>query len=133
MGSFWIIGLAFALPTRDLYTKHEDGRRVPSASVELPSTNPADMLDCLKRHRITPLACQMANLTATVEAASPPPPAQECGVGTLPNAVCFYGRGRCQYDATRGWYCRCGAAKTVARGVGRAAESFALAPHCIDD
>ena len=72
-------------------------------------------------------------LSHTEVAASPPPPAQECGTGTEFGAVCFYGRGRCAYDAVRGWFCRCGVPRQIGRGMERAAESFASAPHCIDE
>ena len=128
-----------ALPAHNLHVKYDEGSRLPSGEppmVEKPATNPAEMLECLKRHRYTPLACRMMNHTdffVSAPQSPPPPPAQECGAGTESGAVCFYGRGRCQYDAMRGWYCRCGVPKTVARGVNRAVAGLALAPHCIED
>ena len=125
---------AAALPAHNLHEIHSEGRRLPSSgppSVEPAASHPKEMLECLRKHRYTPLACRMSNQTESVS--SPPPPAPECGDGTPSGAICFYGRGRCQYDALRGWYCRCGVPRRVARGVDRAAESFALAPHCIDD
>ena len=133
----WISAVAIlALPSHNPHVHHEDGRRVPASSepptVEPVASHPSEMLECLRRHRYTPLVCQLQKHTEE-HVASPPPPAQECGVGSVPNDVCFYGRGRCQYDATRGWYCQCGVPRQVARGVHRAAESFAMVPHCIDD
>lgn len=131
---------ALPTPTTNMHVKYDDaGGRLPSAeppSVELPASHPVEMLECLKRHRYTPLACHMQNHTEFFAAAprSPPPPAQECGIGTESNAVCFFGRGRCQYDVMRGWYCRCGGASPpVARGVHRTVESQTLSPHCIED
>ena len=128
----WLFPVSSAIPAHDLHTLHEEGRRVPSTGgVELPSSHPSELLDCLSRHRYTPLACKQQNLTEV--ASSPPPPTPECGTGTAHGTVCFYGRGRCQYSATRGWYCRCGVPRQVARGVDRPAESFGDAAHCIDD
>ena len=156
--------IASALPAHNIHATYADGRRLPSAEppvVEVRASNPSEMLDCLARHRITPLACVMLNNTEIHGSipSSPPPPMQECG-GTAPDAVCFYGRGRCAYDATRGWFCRCGVPKQVqssllpvpvpplwnqipthsstpfcqvARGVQRAVESLTLSPHCIED
>lgn len=131
-----------ALPATNLHVRYsEEGGRLPSGdglpqAVEKPATNPAEMLDCLKRHRYTPLACQMLNQTeyiADAPRSPPPPPASECGPGTEANSVCYYGRGHCQYDALRGWYCRCGVPRAVARGVRRATYAVALAPHCIEE
>ena len=133
------VAASAALPARNIHANYDDGRRLPSADspkfVEELASNPAEMLDCLARHRITPLACKMRNNTELTTSAprSPPPPAQECGIGSASmGAVCFYGRGRCAYDAVKGWFCRCGVPRQVARGVHRT-ESFALAPSCIDE
>ena len=71
--------------------------------------NPAAMLDCLRRHRWTPLACKKAIHAGGGEASPPPPRPVDCD--DAPGGrktVCGSARGgRCAYDAVRGWYCAC--------------------------
>ena len=105
-----------------------------SILVEKPSSNPAELLACLSRHRITALACNMTTQPMAV-VASPPPPKPECSGGAVDSgSICFDGRGICKYDPMRGFYCRCSVPRLLARGSERAAlPTSATVPHCIDD
>ena len=139
MMSLWLtLPLVLALPAHNVHERHADGSRLPSGIpplVEKAASHPAEMLDCLRRHQYTPLVCTMQNHTEFAAAAprSPPPPAAECGAGSEASSPCFYGRGRCTYDAVRGWYCACAGGHPVARGVHRDKPDLALAPHCIPE
>ena len=100
-----------------------------SLSVERPCHNPAELLDCLRRHVYTPHACSLVNLSVTI-VASPPPPVSRC---MEHGRVCHYGRGRCAYDTRRGWFCKCVDAREAARGHSHRMieETGALMPDCI--
>jgi hypothetical protein len=100
--------------------------------VESPPTNPLAMLDCLKRHRYTPLACNTSMMNQ--QQAASPPPLSACAAHA-PGEICAYGRGSCAYDSVRGWHCRCVAKAETSRGMEASrseAELQRAAPDCID-
>ena len=102
--------------------------RMEPIAVEEPVEHPAAVLECLKRHRYTPRAC---NFSGNAFASSPPPPPPaSCEIGNV-GEICHYGSGQCDYDATRGYFCRCTAKKAEARGMPAQRKADA-APDCID-
>eukprot|EP00966_Prymnesium_polylepis_P257991 5959319-Prymnesium_polylepis.1 len=94
--------------------------------------SPLELLECLKRHRLTPLACEdprvvlAANLHRRVGVHS----AGECGDAGLERQLCNNGNGNCAYDAGRGWHCRCTRGRDANRGHSTTDVS-ARSPGCI--
>ena len=116
-------------------------RELGGVLVEPPASNPAELLDCLRRHRHTPHACTRqqagAALSTGVNASSSsstPPPLDDCGAHNFSwLAQCARGRGHCAYDTVRGWHCRCNTATPeLARGLGREAPRAERIADCLE-
>ena len=105
------------------------------------SPNPAGLLMCLQNHRLTPLYCMpevVANASRREVLDPPPPPPPpppvllSCASGGTEGALCAGGSGRCGYDWTRGWHCRCTPAREAARGhVGGSRRP--TPPDCVEE
>ena len=119
-----------------LMHRHERGMLEPRLDTESNVTaavarfTPLQQLECLKRHRYTPLACRdlqrVAEIVALAGLAGRRPAdrdkAHECSAQGGHAAVCSHGTGRCAYSNRRGWHCACTTLKLPAprRGQGRA-------------
>ena len=140
--AIWLAVLGFsaqeigiwALPTHERLSmaaasraRRAESENRSSLLVEPQSSNPAQLLACLRRHLYTPAACTSVNLTEN-HVTSPPPPQAGCMAG---GTVCHYGRGRCAYNTARGWFCKCTDTPEIARGHSRYLIEATLQPDCI--
>ena len=89
------------------------------------------LLECLKQHRYTPLACREAHMLAH---AAPHPVSEstgECARSVATRVqICNNGAGACAYDTLRGWHCRCEQRLDSVRGFPDSSESHS-SPGCI--
>lgn len=78
--------------------------------------SPFELLECLKAHRYTPLACNdPKHVERALQLSGHALTDRElpCGAVGGYSAVCRGGHGRCAHDVHRGWFCAC---PRVARG-----------------
>lgn len=116
-------GLPAGRPNRALEERGISVQALPALN------NPAEVLECLRQHRLSPLACERTENTTLTPASPPPPPVTAC-YGEIADAACAHGMGRCSYDHVRGWHCACVVQRSRTRGL---PDSLAErgAPDCI--